>query len=38
MIKRTCKLCESMGQANESELLIVGEIVTIKTLTPTFIL
>jgi hypothetical protein len=33
-----CKLVESMGQANESELLIVGAIVTIKTLTPTVIL
>lgn len=38
MRKRTSKLPASMGQANVSELLIVGAIVTTKTLTPTVIL
>jgi len=38
MSNRTCKLAESMGQANESELLILGAIVTMRTLTPTVIL
>ncbi len=38
MSNRTCKLFESIGQANEIVLLIVGAIVTTKTLTPTVIL
>jgi hypothetical protein len=38
MSNRTCKSLEEMGQANERELLMLGEIVTKKTLTPMTIL
>jgi hypothetical protein len=38
MSNRTCKSLSLMGQVNESVLLILGDIVTKKILTPMVIL
>jgi hypothetical protein len=35
MSNRTCRSLEEMGQSNERLLLMLGDIVTKKTLTPT---